>query len=348
MRIIKDLVLFVRFALVNLVRKFFDRVGGEFLSKRAYKSLILQRDRAVIALRESLIVNLRPGVTGIVFSRDRAHQLDVLLRSYARAVVNPAKLYVIYSATTEAHLASYSSLENSVQEAGIEISFIREVEDFRLTLLSTLEQIETKNVFFLVDDIVFIRNVNLDYAREVDPLVEIFSLRLSPKLRRSYTSNQRQMPPTFSTHSESVDKYLFDWFEKRNEWSYPWSLDGHVLSLAEVRIITSVSDFLAPNTLEAALTSFDTLCIGRKGSCFAESIIVNLPINRVQNEISNLSGSVSTEYLLEKWREGFILDVDPLWRHIPLAPHEEHKLNFVTREPFPSQKSKLHLQYLRS
>jgi hypothetical protein len=343
MSTLKVLFLFVRFAMVNLVRRFLDRVGGELLSKRAYKSLISQRDRAVISLREPLIANLRAGVTGVVFSRDRAHQLDVLLRSYVRSVVNPARLYIIYSASTEAHLLAYSELQNCIQDAGLDINFVREIEGFRMSLIATLELIETRNIFFLVDDIVFIRNVNLDYAREVDPLEEIFSLRLSPKLRRSYTSNQRQMPPTFSKHSGSIDKYLFDWFEKKNEWSYPWSLDGHVLSLAEVRIIASVSDFLAPNTLEAALTSFDTLCIGRKGSCLAESTIVNLPINRVQNEISNLSGSVSPEYLLKKWREGLILDVDPLWGHIPLAPHEEHELNFVAREQIISKDSKLHL-----
>ena len=341
MRIIKDLVLFVRFALVNLVRVFVDRVGGELLSKRAYKSLILQRDRAVIALREPLIANLRPGVTGVVFSRDRAHQLDLLLRSYARAVINPTKLYVIYSATTEAHLASYSSLENSVQEAGIEVSFIREVEDFQLTLLSTLEKIETRNVFFLVDDIVFLREVNLNYAREVNPLIEIFSLRHSPHLRRSYTSNQWQMPPSFSTCNDSSGLLKFDWFVQGNEWSDPWSLDGQVLSTAEVRTIATVSDFRGPNTFEAALKSFNSLCVGRIGSCFTESIIVNLPINRVQNEVTNLSGSVTPEYLLEKWCQGYIINADTLWGHVPQAPHEEHKLDFIIRKEFPEQQARL-------
>jgi hypothetical protein len=341
MRILKDFVLFVRFALVNLVKKFVDQVGGELLSKRAYKSLILQRDKAVIELREPLITILRPGVTGVVFSRDRAHQLDVLLRSYAKAVVNPTKLYVMYRASTEAHLASYSALQTSVQEAGIEISFIHEVEDFRMTLLSTLEQIETRNIFFLVDDIVFLREVNLNYAREVDPLKEIFSLRHSPHLRRSYTSNQWQMPPIFSSCKESSGLLKFDWFVQGNEWSDPWSLDGQVLSLAEVRTLAAVSDFRGPNTFEAALKSFNSLCVGRNGSCFTESIIVNLPINRVQNEVENLSGYVTPEYLLDKWCQGYIINADSLWGHVPQAPHEEHKLDFIIRQEFPSQQAKL-------
>ena len=123
----------------------------------------------------------------------------------------------------------------------------------------------------------------------------------------------------------------FEWFEQGNEWSDPWSVDGQVLSVAEVHVLTRLSDFNAPNSYEGALKSFNDLAVGREGVCYSESKVLNLPINRVQAEVMNFSGNVPPEFLLEQWRKGMMLDTGFLMNHIPRAPHEEHLMAFKKR-----------------
>jgi hypothetical protein len=130
---------------------------------------------------------------------------------------------------------------------------------------------------------------------------------------------------------DRVDAFEFQWFESKNEWSDPWSVDGHMLSTAEVRVLTSISNFKAPNSYEGALKSFNDIINNRTGICFPRSIIVNIPINRVQEEVLNKSGSISTDFLLEQWQKGFAIDIKRFSKIIPTSTHEEHTIFFIKR-----------------
>jgi hypothetical protein len=278
-------------------------------------------------------IKLDHGLVGVVFSRDRALQLYTLLHSYYAKVKEPAPLYVVYRASTSEHLKSYDELITDLKAGGLNVIFIKELEGFRSTLLKVLYKINTKNLFFLVDDDVFIRETDLTVAIQIDPLCTILSLRHSPHLRRSYTANAELISPKFINAKEGDGLLKFAWFEQSLEWSDPWSVDGQILSTAEVRVLASISNFKAPNSFEQALKYFNSLCKSRYGLCFDESKIVNLPINRVQTEWSNRSGDISANYLLKCWNDGLMLDVRSLEKHIPLSPHEEHALGFVKRTP---------------
>ncbi len=298
--------------------------------------MIAQRDELIIRLAKKEGINLEDGLTGVLFSRDRALQLYTLLHSYNTKVSESAKIYIIYSASSSAHLKSYDELISEIKSIGMNVFFVREHESFKATLLSVLYQINTKNIFFLVDDDVFIRETDLTIAKQIDPLCEILSLRHSPHLKRSYTANAELTSPTF-TRAKKDGLLKFTWFEQNLEWSDPWSVDGQVLSTAELRVLADLSEFKAPNTFEQALKSFNSLCKFRFGLCYEESKIVNLPINRVQTEVSNRSGNISADYLLKCWNDGLMLDVRSLEKHIPLSPHEEHALGFVKRKSINNQ-----------
>lgn len=302
------------------------------MSQRAASALTLQRDRAVVELAEAENSSLMQGLTGIVVSKDRALQLYSLLRTYRDLVSNPVALTVIYSTSTVAHSEAYEEVKHLFSEVNPKIDFVREIDNFSATINHVLRKIKTRNIFFLVDDIVFIRHVDLAFATELDTSRYVLSLRHSPALTRSYTANVTQLPPKFSEFPDAPELLQFRWFEEGNEWSDPWSLDGQVLSTAEVRVMTRVSDFVAPNTYEAALKTFNNLCVERRGLCYPESKILNLPINRVQNEIDNLSGDISPEFLLSQWNKGMMLDTEELRSHIPKSPHEEHAVSFIKRQ----------------
>jgi hypothetical protein len=320
---------FLRGGVVTCVRRLIKPFGGALLSKQGYEQLLKQRARAVAELVQLEGSDFKQGITCVVFSKDRALQLHTLLRTYFDLVGNPASVFVVYSASNEAHARSYQEVDAFFCD--YKVQFVREVTSFRETLLKILEDIKTKNIFFLVDDIVFIRRLNLDIAVKIDPQHHILSFRHSPHLRRSYTGNVDQIPPSFRASSINSELLEFTWFEQANEWSDPWSVDGQVLSTAEIKVLTRLSDFNAPNSYEGVLKTFSDITKGRMGLCYTESKILNLPINRVQREVPNRSGSVSTEFLLEQWNKGMMLDTSLFDTHVPLSPHEEHIVNFKKR-----------------
>lgn len=320
-----------RFFVVKLLRRFARVFGAVLLSKQVHAQILSQRARAVEELVKQESLGLRQGVVGVVLSKDRALQLYTLLHTYFKYVENPAPLFVIYQVSNEAHAAAYQEVEAAYGDQSRSIKFVPEGTSFRASLQTILEKINTNKTFFLVDDIVFIRPLDLNDISAIDPKSAIFSFRHSPHLRRSYTANVKQLPPKFFPSKISPALLEFKWFEQGNEWSDPWSLDGQVLSTAEIRVLTRISDFKAPNTYEAALKVFNDIARNRVGICYTESKTLNLPINRVQNEVSNLSGNVSPEFLLAQWNNGMMLDTSSLDTHIPLAPHEEHVITFKRR-----------------
>ena len=305
--------------------------GGVLLSKTIYQQILLQRKNATDILVAMERAKLRTGLACLVFSKDRPLQLFTLLHTYFENVKNPAPVTVIYDTSNQEYANAYLDVAKYFLDKSVSVAFVKEVGSFRETLTRELDKLEVNALFFLVDDIIFIRPLDLSFVKELDPQTAVLSLRHSPKLRRSYTGNASVVPPAFSNFHASPELLSFKWFESGYEWSDPWSVDGQVLSTAEVRVLTRISDFKAPNTYEVALKAFNDIVANRIGICFRESKILNLPINRVQNEIPNLSGSISCVYLLEQWNLGMMIDTQMFAHHTPISPHEEHVIQFKRR-----------------
>lgn len=320
----------LRYIATKLVRKMVRKFNGVLLSQNGYDSLLNQRNAAVKILISERKSSLSTGVTGVVFSKDRPIQLHALIKTYFENVHAPAPLYVIFNTSSLAYAEAYRELALEVKNDAV--IFVPESGTFKTTLIKVLHLIKTNNIFFLVDDIVFIRQVDFSILSQLSPFEEILSLRHSPHLRRSYTANVDQLPPAIRPSISHRDLLEFNWSEQGNEWSDPWSVDGHVLSTDEVLVISAISDFNAPNTFESVLKSFSQLTKGRKGLCYHESKILNLPVNRVQDEIANRNGNVSATFLLNSWADGMMLDTTMFAKVIPASTHEEHVLKFIKRE----------------
>lgn len=323
---------YFRLIAVRLFRRFAIFFDGVLLSKKAYQQLLLQRSHAVEELVVMEKAGLEPGLVCVVFSKDRALQLYTLLHTYFLHVKNPVPVFVIYSVSNEAHAQSYREVKSAFTAHEVAVTFVVEEKSFRDSLLNVLAKIHVSSIFFLVDDIVFIRPLDLAIAAVIDPHSSILSLRHSPHLRYSYTANASQQPPAFFSTGISPDLLAFNWFEQGHEWSDPWSVDGQILSTAEVHVLTRISQFKAPNSYEVELKTFNDIVKGRNGMCFKESKILNLPINRVQSETNNLSGDVSPDFLLKQWNNGLMIDTCVFDEHIPLSPHEEHEITFRARK----------------
>ncbi len=262
--------------------------------------------------------------TGIIFSFNRPVQLELLLRSYFTLAQNPVPLIVQYGAKGEAFKAAYAEVAALYPQ----VTWVAE-ERFRPTLEGVLAGLTTPKVFFLVDDIVFIRPTDMAAFAALPVDTAVPSLRLAPTLNYSYTSAQAQQPPQFRPGAGEM--LSFTWGEQWNEWSYPMSVDGHLFSTAEVCVMARTAAYKAPNSFEGALMRFAPAFMGRQGLCFAAPKIFNNPCNKVQSEVANLAGSISPESLLARWQAGERLALAPYLDLHVTAPHMERDLVFEAR-----------------
>lgn len=219
-----------------------------------------------------------------IFSKDRAPQLDLLLRTYIKhSKPGPRKVTIQFAATDDRHRRAYNNLLDRHRDI---IAESAEEQQFESTLVRLLSKATARNVMFLVDDIVFIRDFNIDAIADWDTRKSILSLRLGRNITRSFNrGNSRQTAPAFkSVCLHGQEMLTWHWNRAEVDWAMPTALDGNVLPLAEVLPLLAGHRIKGPNSLEQVLGQYRFFFKYRMGACFPLSCLVNLPLNTVKRE----------------------------------------------------------------
>jgi hypothetical protein len=313
----------------KVIKLLFERIfDAKVLSGEGQRSI-----DNYISILEGMISNYEEkadGISCVVFSKNRAIQLHALIKSYFKYTENPCPLSVLYSADGAGQLESYEQLDEMLRQANLPVTFIRE-DNFRKNLIDVLTSLDTKNVFFLVDDIVFIRPLNLKDWENFDTKKYIPSIRLGENINYSYANQHIQKVPVLEPTGK--DLFLWNWVDGEYDWKYPLSVDGNIFSRAEILSLIKSISFNAPNSLERELQCGLQFYMKRKGITYRYPRIVNNPCNRVQKEIDNPSGNISIEFLLDKWQKGNEIDIDLYDDIATISVHQELVLTFKKREP---------------
>ncbi len=315
----------------KVISLFFNLLGFEILTQKNYNRIYIERVPILNHLLSTNTRNLKEGISCIVFSKDRSIQLFALLESYNNNINEEINLTVLYNISNEEHKKSYDELIILFSKTNKKINFVLETNNFKSSLLKVLHEIQTKNMFFLTDDDLFIRKFDTELLSNINTSEAIFSLRFNPELNYSFTARTKIESPHFQKYKNYENLLCFKWFEKKFDWSDPWSVNGHVFATNEVLVLSTFSDFLAPNSYETKLKYFNDLIENRFGLCYKESIIINLPINLVQSEVQNNSGNISPLFLLEQWNKGKKIDISQFQNCKINSTHEIHEINFVNR-----------------
>lgn len=295
--------------LIQLTQPLLNRLGLRL--RREKDDQRLQDSNALLSeivnhAREKATSGKHMGITFIVFSKDRALQLDGLLQSILHHVFGSYSIKVIYSTSSDSHRNAYNEVADRIKHSN-RIEWTEE-KDFRTNLIEALDAVETESVCFLVDDIVFIRPVHLDTISQQFKDAGILSLRLGRNITFCYTKQKTMQKPGLSPAHDTNDLLQFSWEDGNYDWAYPLSVDGHIFPVSEIRIAAKRLDYHAPNSFERALQILTPLYQKRPGFCFESPRILNIPFNRVQNENNNICGEVTPEELLNIWNDGGRLD----------------------------------------
>lgn len=264
----------------------------------------------------------------IIFSKDRALQLEALLRSFYFFSKNPPKVYVLYNSSKIEFGQAYDEVAEEYKSRNIE--FINEV-NFRKELISLFNKVDTTKVLFLVDDLMFKNTIDFEDFSKIDTTKYIGSLRMGNHLTFSYTVQKPQNTPNFITTKEHQGMLLWHFYKEQLDWAYPLSVDGHLFSTGEIKVLVNELDYKAPNSFEEALQLMTPLYQQRMGLCYKESVIINNPCNKVQLENNNIAGQVSISELNEKWTQGFRINFVEHKGILNESAHQELSLSFVKR-----------------
>lgn len=305
----------------------FSLLRGRDLEQMEHKSALYEK--LIHQSTQSGDATSKFGVSFIIFSKDRALQLDGLLQSMQLHVKGDFTNHILYQASDANHDKAYQEAADELQSEHT-ISWTKE-SNFAEDLAAILSSIETEFVCFLVDDIVFIRELNL-LSLDIDTLRRgILSLRLGRGIHFCYTKQAKMRQPTLHASDEPSGLFQFNWNEGDYDWAYPLSVDGHIFPAQELKVAAAHLSFKAPNTFEKALQILNPLYRKRTGHCFESPKLVNIPMNRVQSEHENISDDISPGYLLAKWQEGMTLDSKALANISTKSVHEEISVCFCKR-----------------
>lgn len=259
-------------------------------------------------------IKLNSLLSGMVFSKDRPLQLHALLTSYYKRVKNPVPLTVLYTTSNSEIEGFYSDLKNLFLDR--QVVFIKE-EDFRRQVLNWLHVTNSDRVFFMTDDAIFLDELDLNDSLLFNPIEYIFTLRYGMDLDYCYAYNMKQKLPSLRKYEEISSKfYTWRWNENFDspDWSYPLSVDGNVYYRDEILAMCSNINFKSPNSLEMGMQVFSDYFLNRKGVCFEKVKMINIPCNRVQNEVNNRTLQYfSTQDLLDVWKQGKRIDIDAFY-----------------------------------
>ena len=340
---------------------FLKPLGLTALERKTFNSLIWERE-ALIALYEAR--NQREPkdseypAEGIVFSKDRALQLHALLSSYYEKVIPPVPLHILYDTSTPAHQKAYEEVFSLFSGRHIAFAKQNNRDSFSADLINLLTALEADKVFFLVDDLLFIEDVDLwDFAEfNTDRFVP--SLRLGLNIDWCYVLQQKQPWPAWVPNPDQRDrgvnkiiagrknaekdflltkaatdgdKLYWRWNQGVHEWGYPLSVDGHLFSTGEITAIARWISFQAPNTFEDNLQKFSRLFSSRLGVSYRKSKIVNIPCNKVQEENDNICGTIGPDFLLEQWQKGLQMNYRQLYGVINTSVHQELAFELTPR-----------------
>lgn len=255
----------------------------------------------------------------IVFSKNRAAQLELFIRSFRKYVKNPDNyiLKVVHHYTESHYAEGYKKLMNMNYP---NVHYIKET-NFWQDVVNCIDTTK-KYITFFCDDDVFKNPVDFyDEQMKIfneDKEIACRSLRLHPRLTYCYPMAISMRTPKF------MENNIFYWTGQDGDFGYPMSLDGHIFRMED--IYPALVKFSFPNP-----TMLENMLVGQqlrapKMICYNKSIIVCNPCNRVQTVCNNIHGNVDTKVLNDNFLLGKLISFQNIDGFENYSCHQEMEI----------------------
>ena len=279
------------------------------------------------------------GIRTLIFSKDRAMQLDACLSSLLSTCEEPTELgiCVLYKASDSYSSAQYITLREFYPrvEFVVETSFYTDL----LRILGSAEYI-----LFIVDDCVFRKYWSIHeviHSLTEYPDILGFSLRLGVNLTYCYSLDRDQSVPEHNSmlgcHGREI--LSFDWTRGEGDWGYPLEVSSSVYRSVDIlQFLFEEPGIHNPNSLEKHLSrrAPTHALLRQRLSCYAEGVAFCIPFNLVQNDYFNrsvLNPARTVSMLAWLFDNGYRFDLSVLSTFVPNACHADCKLPLLLQKP---------------
>jgi hypothetical protein len=269
----------------------------------------------------------------MVFSKNRAAQLDLTLKTFFKYVDgDDFDVKVLYKAD-EKHRGSYDILANQYDYA----EFIEE-NNFKQDLLKAIEGYE--KILWIVDDCVWVSKFNIKQASDIldyYPNNVGVSFRLGTNTKYCYSMSQRQNIPAFTRkYTGKYQDFLeYDWRTSMADFSYSLEVSSSLYRVSDLREILE-GEYKNPHDLEWNMY----LSLGKfvynfpNLVCYEKSVAFCNPVNKVQTVNHNRAGNnfyYSPDDLLIKFEQGYRIDDRPFDGFVSNGCHQEVEFEFYKK-----------------
>lgn len=266
----------------------------------------------------------------IIFSKNRAMQLQLLLHSIKENNNEDLNIHVLYDCSDERHEKSYEVLAKEYPYV-----YFHKQSNFKQDLLDLISH--EMYILFLCDDAVMTNKFDTNEIIEAlnyHPEALGFSLRLGANTTECYSLNCHQNVP----HSTKIkdDILMFSWIGAQADWSYPLEISSSLYRTKDILPTIANMNSNNPNELEWNMSR----CVGMfqqmkpRLLCYEKSICFCNPINKVNpsNNRSSTNIDFSPDELLTKMEKCGMIDYTPFRGLISNACHQEVDINIIYKE----------------
>ncbi len=258
-------------------------------------------------------------ITAIIFSKDRACQLHLLLESIKRNCPGLFDVRIIHSHSNIQFNLGYHTLYDYMDSSYGRKEFPKEFDiqpdaNFKETLIDLVKNSRNLLTFFCDDDIIYrtvdITETEINGAFEQCPNLSTISLRLG--------KNTDYQCPAPQTIYELGKLLLWDHRQlpSHTNYGYPLSVEGHIFKkeFIESLMYKDNFDFYNPNSLEHLIQQFLGITQPLMG-CYKQNYLINTPVNRVQDTFLNRAGDafgVTAKEFNHKYLDGYTINLDAI------------------------------------
>jgi hypothetical protein len=278
----------------------------------------------------------------LIFSKDRAAQLDLLLRSMTKhdngGIWN--HIMVLYKSSNDEFERGYKKIYHNINTGGIYPTTMCWDENdpdalpFKEELLCIINTTEPKYIMFLVDDMIMMNDVTFNWVRakqmlETQPISTI-SLRLGLNTTWQYQTNSPTMMPLNYKEENNLIIWNRVTIPPTMNFNYPLSTDGHIFRADMIVPIIREMNFTFPNDFEAGLQAYARR-VPALMACPKQSVFVNSPINLVQDKFKNKAGTkygIPSKELNDKFLAGQRINYESIDFNTVKGCHQELLMEF--------------------
>lgn len=241
----------------------------------------------------------------IIWSKDRAAQLELLLRTvYSQAYNLFDSVNVIYKATTPDFECGYQIVKQSRPDILLWSEHFINFENQTKLLADNCD-----SVYFSTDDTILYRNCptqlpSINYG-------ECFSLRLGTNtIVQNCHTGELQEPLNKFVEEENTISWNPHLYHATSNYGYCFGLDMCGYNASQIRNVFKQINFKTTNELESRLFRHRSGITVMKA--FRQSVAVNIPFNNISGVTACMSGTPSLSQLNNEFLNGKRLQYDTL------------------------------------